>query len=55
MSKFDKKKLCKLVGDDILRKHWDEYVELVKKPRYICARCGRAAHRKSHLCKPEKI
>lgn len=27
----------------------------VGKARYICARCGRAAQKKKHLCKPQGL
>ena len=32
-----------------------EIARLSVKPRYICTKCGRVAHCKKHLCKPEKI
>jgi hypothetical protein len=32
-----------------------EVKTLVKKPKYICARCARAARKKASLCKARKL
>jgi hypothetical protein len=42
--------LTKLLEDD-----FDQYAKLVKKPRYLCKSCGRAARRKKHLCEPKEL
>lgn len=50
-----KKSLCKLVEEGYLHNQTRDYKKLVKKPKYICQRCGRAACKKRNLCHPEKI
>ena len=50
-----KSTLCKLVKKDYLKKHVKEYQDLIIDPKYICATCGRAAHHKKSICKPQKI
>jgi hypothetical protein len=50
-----KKSLCELVEEGLLRNQPQDYKKLVKKPKYICRRCGRVAHKKRNLCRPEKI
>jgi hypothetical protein len=50
-----KKSLCGLVEEGYLRDQTQDYKKLVKKPKYICRRCGRAARKKRNLCRPEKI
>lgn len=47
--------LCKLVKKGCPEKHFTEYVRLVGNPRYVCAKCGRAAHGKKSLCEPRKM
>jgi hypothetical protein len=49
------KKLCKLVKEDYLDDNFKAYVKYVKKPQYVCKKCGRAAEDKDMLCKPLKI
>lgn len=49
------KKLCKLVKDDILEDDFKTYVKYVRKPHYVCKKCGRAAADEDMLCKPQKI
>ena len=34
---------------------YKEVKPLVKKPRYICAKCGRAARKKGNLCSGRKL
>lgn len=57
----DKKKsiegkvLCKICKDDCLKKCLDEYIDLVKDPKYVCKKCGRTAQKAKNLCKPSKI
>jgi hypothetical protein len=48
------KQLCKWDKDEIKDK-LDDLKELVAPARYICKKCGRAARKDDHLCKPEKI
>ena len=50
-----KKSLCELVEEGYLSDQTQDYKKLVKKPKYICKRCGRAARKKRNLCRPEKI
>ena len=49
------KVLCKLVKDDYLEKHMDEYIEMIDKSKFVCKKCGRTANDKDALCKPKKI
>ena len=44
--------LCALIAGG---SGYTEVKPLVKDPGYICAKCGRVAHCKNHLCEPEKI
>jgi hypothetical protein len=50
-----KKSLCELVEAGYLSDQPQVYKKLVKKPKYICKHCGRAARKKRNLCRPEKI
>ena len=34
---------------------FEAYKELVRKPKFICRKCGRAAADKKSLCKPAKL
>jgi predicted RNA-binding Zn-ribbon protein involved in translation (DUF1610 family) len=36
-------------------KKLDEYKELVRDAKFVCPKCGRAAHSKKSLCKPVKL
>lgn len=49
------KPLCKLVKNDFLDDELKIYKGLVRKPGYICRKCGRAAGAKKNLCKPEEL
>lgn len=49
------KRLCKLVGSDILEDDLKSYIKLVNKPAYICKKCGRVANSDENLCKPKKM
>lgn len=43
--------LCSLIGCEDAR----DIAPLVVDPRFLCVRCGRAAHKKRNLCKGEKL
>jgi hypothetical protein len=46
--------LCKWKKDDIADQ-LDTLKKMVCDARFICKRCGRAADKKKHLCKPESL
>jgi len=48
------KQICKWDKDEI-KNNLEDLKELVAPARYICKKCGRAAKKDDHLCKPEKI
>ena len=33
----------------------EEFKRLVRKPKFICRKCGRAAVHQKNLCEPEKL
>jgi ribosomal protein S9 len=47
------KHLCLLKNVGYVKRHLEEYKALVRDPRYVCRKCGRAAARKKNLCKPD--
>lgn len=47
------KTLCKI--KKLLKEDPSQYIEHVRKPKFICRSCGRVANQKSLLCKPLKI
>ncbi len=47
------KTLCKLIKN--LDDRFEDYAARVKGAQFVCAKCGRAAAKKKHLCKPKKI
>jgi len=48
--------LCELLEDKkYLKKHFEDYKELVRDARFICKKCARVAHKEKHLCKPTKL
>ncbi|MCA0384063.1 MAG: hypothetical protein LCH34_00545 [Firmicutes bacterium] len=49
------KRLCKLVGSDILEDDLKSYIKLVNKLAYVCKKCGRVANNEENLCKPKKL
>jgi hypothetical protein len=51
----DKKTLCELEKMGLLQADFEAYKELVRKGKYVCRRCGRAARKKKLLCRPEKL
>jgi len=55
VGKLKDKSLCKLVKDDALDEHLEEFKKLVAHPTHICVKCGRVCSDKKLLCKPEKL
>jgi len=53
MAKEDKK-LCKWKEDRLAEK-LDEFMEIVREPKYLCKKCGRVADDKKRLHKPIPI
>lgn len=51
----DKKTLCELEKEGLIQADFEGYKELVRKGRFVCRRCGRVAHKKKLLCRPEKL
>ncbi|KFN38927.1 hypothetical protein KN63_03190 [Smithella sp. F21] len=50
-SMSDKEKhLCKL--KDHIKEDFEQYRQLVRNAKFVCMKCGRAAHDERHLCKP---
>ncbi|MDA3798315.1 MAG: hypothetical protein PF692_04450 [Kiritimatiellae bacterium] len=47
-------KMCHL-KKSTLKDHFDEVVDIVSQPKYICKKCLRIANDKSLLCKPKKL
>ncbi|MBN1766144.1 MAG: hypothetical protein JW860_12860 [Sedimentisphaerales bacterium] len=50
-----KKTLCSLVKKNYHQDHPREYMSLMKKAGYLCAKCGRPTVNKKNVCKPVKI
>jgi hypothetical protein len=46
-----KKSICKLSKSEI-HQALEQLAEEVRTARYLCRKCGRAAHHKRLLCKP---
>ena len=47
-------KMCHL-KKSTLKDHFEEVVDIVSQPKYICKKCLRVANYKSMLCKPKKL
>ena len=47
-----RQKLCKLVKEEAFTDNMTAYMELVRKPEYVCRKCGRSAGDKGNLCRP---
>lgn len=45
------KTLCAFKKDD-LKDNLRKYKKLVQDSRFVCKKCGRAAHQETRLCKP---
>ncbi len=48
------KRMCKL-DKKMLDKQFDEVLEAVRKPEFICRKCAHVANRKEKLCKPKAL
>lgn len=47
--------LCLLHNVGALDKDWAMFKELVRNPKYVCKKCGRAAREAKNLCEPESL
>ncbi len=45
------KKLCKWKEDDLTEK-LDEFMDVIREPKFLCKKCGRVANNKEWLHKP---
>ena len=45
------KRLCKWKEDDIEKK-FEAFISIVKRPKFLCKKCGRVANEKKWLHKP---
>jgi hypothetical protein len=52
--KLKKQTLCNLTAKSV-KGHFEEYVELVSKPRFFCQKCLRVSAKKRNLCRPERL
>jgi len=48
------KKLCKWKEDRLTEK-LDEFMDIIRKPKFLCKKCGRVADNKELLHKPISI
>ncbi|MBN1102669.1 MAG: hypothetical protein JXL84_04550 [Deltaproteobacteria bacterium] len=48
------KKLCKWKADD-LNESLDEFMDIIRKPKFLCKKCGRVADKEKWLHKPVSI
>ena len=48
------KHICKWDKDEI-KDNIKELKKIVSEPHYVCRKCGRAAKKEDHLCKPEDL
>ena len=47
--------LCYLTNIDFQNSNSGEYKKLVKNAKFMCKTCGRAAAKKSNLCRPVNL
>ncbi len=45
------KRLCKWKEEDIAKK-FDEFIDIVKNPTFVCKKCGRVADKKNGCINP---
>ncbi len=55
MAKKEKIRLCKLAKKEFINTNLKEYSELVKSPKFVCTKCGRASGEKKYICKPVEL
>ena len=48
------KKLCKWTKEEY-KDDFEKLVKIVKKPKYVCVKCGRVAKSKKWLCDEKPI
>ncbi|PIE36445.1 hypothetical protein CSA56_00350 [candidate division KSB3 bacterium] len=53
-SKIESCKFCKL-SSKIVEEESKTFVELVRKPKFVCMKCFRTSSSKKNLCKPQKL
>lgn len=54
MGKKKDRRMCKWKKGDI-ESDFPAFRSMVRKPAYVCLRCGRVADRKKRLCKPVSL
>ena len=47
--------LCYMENMGYLIKHLPHYKQLIREPKFVCKKCGRAAKSKINLCRPDKL
>ena len=47
--------LCYMENMGYLDKHLPHYKQLIRDPKFVCKKCGRAAKSKLNLCRPSKL
>ena len=47
--------LCYLQNIGYVESNLEDFKELVKGPKHICKKCGRAAASEKNLCMPDKL
>ena len=50
----NKKTLCDWRKKDI-QENFTELIEMVREPRFVCMKCGRAANSEKVLCKANEV
>lgn len=48
-------KMCGLVKKNIIEKDLKKFSKLVKKPKFVCKKCGLVSNDKDVLCKPVEL
>jgi len=47
--------LCYLENVRYIDSNLEEYKKLIRNPKFVCRRCGRAAAKAENLCDPEAL